>query len=110
MASSAPPLWSYQTNRAESGATVIVLTGELDLYCADALRTLLRALLETPEVPRLVADLGLVTFLDSAALGALVNAYQYAEEHGREFTVTNATHAVRRVLEITGMLEILSPS
>ncbi|WP_284043992.1 STAS domain-containing protein [Actinoplanes sp. M2I2] len=103
------PLWSYTTHRDDDGSTVIVLTGELDLYCADALRVLLRDLLETGENVRLVADLCSVSFLDSAALGALITAFQHAQRRGGRFTVVNSTHAVRRILEIAGMLEILSP-
>ena len=55
--------------RAE--AVVVHLVGELDLYNADDLRgTLLELCEEAPE--RVVIDLGEVDFVDSTALGVLI--------------------------------------
>jgi anti-sigma B factor antagonist len=101
------PLWSYTTSSID-GVTDIALTGDLDLYSADALRSLLRRLLDTAGTRRLVADLQSVTFLDSAALGSLVRTYQHAVDLGSQFTITGLTGPVRRTLEITGTLEILA--
>lgn len=108
MSSSTTPIWSYRTSPDSAGGTIIALTGELDLHGADALRTLLRNLLDTAVTHRVVADLDAVTFFDSAALGAVINAYQHAVDCGGQFAVINLTHTVRRILEITGMLEILT--
>jgi anti-sigma B factor antagonist len=56
-----------------NGAAIIHLVGELDLYNAPDLRTsLLELCAEQPE--RLVVDLGEVDFVDSTALGVLVEA------------------------------------
>jgi anti-sigma B factor antagonist len=59
---------------SDNGEAVVVrLTGELDLYNAPAVR---KALLESVErkPARLVVDLAEVTFIDSTALGALIEA------------------------------------
>ena len=56
-----------------NGAVVVRLVGELDLYNAPEIRTaLLEVCAEQPE--RLVVDLGEVDFVDSTALGVLVEA------------------------------------
>ena len=58
------------------GAIVVSLAGELDLYNAEDVRTaLLECCAEEPAV--LVLDLAEVTFIDSTALGVLI------EEIGR---------------------------
>ena len=59
---------------AERGdALVLSLTGELDLYTAPAVRDALRGAVERAP-KRLVVDLSGVTFIDSTALGTLVEA------------------------------------
>jgi anti-sigma B factor antagonist len=56
-----------------NGAIVVRLVGELDLYNApDVREALLRLCEEQPE--RLVVDLGEVDFVDSTALGVLIEA------------------------------------
>jgi anti-sigma B factor antagonist len=56
-----------------NGGIVVHLVGELDLYNAPEVReTLLRLCEEQPE--RLVVDLGQVDFVDSTALGVLIEA------------------------------------
>ena len=56
-----------------NGAVVVRLVGELDLYNAPEVRTaLLEVCAEQPE--RLVVDLGEVDFVDSTALGVLIEA------------------------------------
>src|SRR5207302_8587046 len=55
------------------GATVVSLAGELDLYNAEDVRAaLLECCAEEPVV--LVLDLAEVTFIDSTALGVLIEA------------------------------------
>ncbi len=101
------PLWSAIVT--EDGSThTVTLTGELDLLGADGLRRILVAQLDLPGATAVVADLAAVTFLDSAALGALVLAYRHAEDSDRRFTVMAPVHSVQHVLEIGGVYEILA--
>jgi anti-anti-sigma factor len=100
------PLWSAHVT-ALDGHRTVRLAGELDMAAADELIELLLAELGTPGAAAVQADLGAVTFFDSAALGALIVAYQRAEETDRQFSVTNPTRPVRRVLEISGVYDFL---
>ena len=87
---------------SENGDTVVVrLTGELDLYNAQALR---KALLECVErkPARLVVDLAEVTFIDSTALGALIEARsRLGSKDG--FVLATPGLEARRALEISGL-------
>ena len=81
-------------------AIVVALIGELDLYNAPALReALLDAAGRAPR--RLVVDLSEVTFLDSTALGALVQARSALPEG--EFALAAPRLEARRALEVSGL-------
>src|SRR2546421_5133247 len=83
------------------GAVVVRLTGELDLYNVAALReALLDCVARSPR--RLVLDLSEVTFVDSTALGALVEVR--SKLGSRDGLVLAAPGLeTRRALEISGL-------
>jgi anti-anti-sigma regulatory factor len=53
-------------------------------------------------------DLGGVTFLDCAGIGALVGVRNAAVQAGRQIRVTHPQPFVRRILEVTGLLGVLT--
>jgi len=83
------------------GATVVSLAGELDLYNAEDVRAaLLEACADEPAV--LVVDLADVTFIDSTALGVLIEARsRLADRSG--FRLAAPGLETRRALEISGL-------
>lgn len=83
------------------GAVVVRLAGELDLYNADVVREALRKVLED-EPERLVVDLGGVEFLDSTALGVLVEA-RAKLGNSRGFMLAAPGPEPRRALEVAGL-------
>jgi anti-sigma B factor antagonist len=84
----------------------LALAGEVDLSSVDIL---VRALATVPPAARtVVVDLAQVTLLDSTGIAALLAAYRSAASAGRTFTVVNARDVVRRALEVTGVLSVLS--
>jgi anti-sigma B factor antagonist len=87
---------------SESGdAIVVALTGELDLYNTPVVREALRgAAGRGPR--RLVVDLSDVTFVDSTALGAFVEA-RSALADGNAFVLAAPGLEVRRALEVSGL-------
>ena len=87
---------------SDSGdAVVVALVGELDLYNAPALRqALLEAAARAPR--RLVVDLSEVTFVDSTALGALVEARSKLRD-GDGLALARPGLETRRALAISGL-------
>lgn len=82
-------------------ARVVRLAGELDLYNAQQIRdTLVDACSDSPE--RVVVDLGEVEFLDSTALGVLIEARTKLENR-RAFLLAAPGLETRRALEISGL-------
>jgi anti-sigma B factor antagonist len=85
----------------EEGATVVHLGGELDLYNAHTVREALIACCEeAPE--RLVVDLAEVKFIDSTALGVLIEA-RTRMPNRRGFLLAAPGLETRRALEISGL-------
>jgi len=81
-------------------ATVVRLAGELDLYNADQVRVaLLAAIDEGPA--RLIVDLAQVEFLDSTALGVLVEARSRLSPGALLLAAPQLE--TRRALHVTGL-------
>ena len=83
------------------GATVVHLVGELDLYNAHAIREALIACSEeSPDL--LVVDLSGVNFIDSTALGVLIEARTKLENR-RAFLLAAPRLETRRALQVSGL-------
>jgi anti-sigma B factor antagonist len=82
------------------GVVVISLAGELDLYNADEVRAVFAEAIET-EPEKIVVDMGEVEFVDSTALGVLIEA---RSRLGRPALVLAAPQLeTRRTLEVSGL-------
>ncbi len=83
------------------GAIVLSLAGELDLYNAEEVRgALLDACTDEPEV--LVVDLEGVTFIDSTALGVLIEGRSRMSDRSG-FRLAAPGLETRRALEVSGL-------
>jgi anti-sigma B factor antagonist len=82
-------------------SVVVALAGELDLYNAHVVRdALLKCATEAPE--RLVVDLSAVKFIDSTALGVLIEA-RTRMANRRAFLLAAPGLETRRALEVSGL-------
>jgi anti-sigma B factor antagonist len=83
------------------GGVVVRLAGELDLYNAHQVReALLACSAENPA--KLVVDLGEVQFVDSTALGVLVEVRSRMEDK-QAFLLAAPGSETRRALEVSGL-------
>ena len=57
-----------------------------------------------------VVDVGGLTYLDSAGLGALVSAYTSARKADCEFELHNVTSRVMHLLQLTNLIRVLRPT
>ncbi|MEU9522788.1 STAS domain-containing protein [Streptomyces sp. NPDC048224] len=82
---------------------VVTLRGEID---QDSKAVLSEALLQTEadtKVPRVVADLSDVTFMDSVGINYFVHAQQQADGAGGWVRIAGAQQPVLRVLQLVGL-------
>ena len=86
--------------RREGDTAVVALQGELDLYNAQAVRDALTAAVK--EAQRVVVDLGGVTFIDSTAMGLLIEARSQLAERSA-FVLASPGVETRRALQVSGL-------
>jgi anti-sigma B factor antagonist len=96
---------SLETFHGE-GSVRIALEGELDYSSALILDDELRRA-EAGVHSVLVLDLSQLRFMDSTGLGIIASAYRRMRRGGRRLIVACPTNAVRRIFQLTGMLDRL---
>ena len=85
---------------------LVSVSGELDLYTADRLRN---AVDEATSVgaDTVLLDLSAVGFIDSTALGVIVQETKRLEGRGLALTLVTDDPRTRRVLEVTGLDRVM---
>ncbi|GGL19564.1 STAS domain-containing protein [Mangrovihabitans endophyticus] len=89
------------------GLVVLTPAGELDMADRDGLERAVVGAVRSAGVQHVVLDLADVTFIDSEVLAAVIAGRNAAVAAGVRFCLANAHGMVRRVLEVTGLLEVL---
>jgi anti-sigma B factor antagonist len=92
--------------RAAGSEVTLIWWGEIDLGNATDLSGDLLQAIETAS--HVYVDLTGVTFMDSSGIGVLVNGWRRARSEQVTLTVCEPTGQVRRTLESTGLLDLMS--
>jgi anti-sigma B factor antagonist len=97
------------TTRADHGATVVVVEGDVDAATAKQLEgELLTALLGVSAQTDLVVDLAGVPFMDSSGLRVLIDAVKSCRNLGATLIVRNPSGTVGQLLDITAMTDVIA--
>jgi anti-sigma B factor antagonist len=103
-----PNRQQLQVARSEQdGVQVVELAGELDLNSVGQLDAALAAAAGA-ERPRVCLDMSRLGFIDSTGLAGVIRAHLAVAEAGGAFAVVSAPGNVRRTLETTGLMNMLS--
>jgi anti-anti-sigma factor len=94
--------------RSGPSVTRVAVVGEIDLANAAALHDRLRTALDEQTPAVVVLDLTGVTFLDCAGIGVLVAVHNAAVQTGGQLRVSHPRAAVERLLDMTGLLGVLT--
>jgi anti-sigma B factor antagonist len=92
-----PPVRGVESR---DGAVLVVLAGEIDLYNADEVRTALTAAI-AGGATRVVIDMSAVEFVDSTALGVLIEANSKLGAGGLRLAAPQVS--TRRTLQVSGL-------
>ena len=85
--------------------TVVGVRGEVDLYTAPRLKTLLTDLTGAGR-SRIAVEFGGVEFMDSTGLGVLISGLKRCREGGGTLALVAPTEPVRKILGITGLDQV----
>jgi len=87
-------------------AHVVTVEGELDIAAVPALRDELRRI-DGDGGQDVIVDLLAVPFVDSVALGLLVEASKRMKARGGVFRIVSDDRRIARIIEITGLDRVL---
>jgi anti-sigma B factor antagonist len=90
----------------ERDAVRVVPVGELAVATAPELEAQLHEL-RTSGFERVVLDLRELSFVDSTGIRVIVTEHRFAQANQRELSLVGGRPAVRRALELCGLLEHL---
>jgi anti-sigma B factor antagonist len=90
----------------QTRVATVALRGEIDVLTVDQVRVALTGALATHPA-ELVVDLTDLRFIDSTGLGALIAGFQRARDAGVPFRLAHPTPAVRQILVLSGLLEVV---
>jgi anti-sigma B factor antagonist len=99
----APVRLQISSERRDS-ASVMTLSGELDIASAPSLEHAMQDVMHSAP-GRVVIDLAGVTFMDSTGLRALLMARERATGNGQELRLRPGPRQVQRVFELSGTLD-----
>ena len=94
------------TTRRDAATTVVILSGELDMHSSELLSAALETVLGGGS-DEIGIDARGLTFTDSAGLRSLLVARDAADEAGVLLRLTHVSEHLDRLLEITGLREVL---
>jgi anti-sigma B factor antagonist len=93
----------FGSEKAGTGP-VLTVSGEIDIQTSPVLEEQLQVVLDRG-LSSTVVDLSGVTFLDSTGLSVLISGLRRCQAAGGELRLTGPRPNVRKVLEITGLLD-----
>ena len=94
-------------HRLEDDVLVVAVSGELDLYTAPELRSLLLGAINDGRTA-VVLDLRETTFLDSTALGVIIAAMKALRVRSGRLVLVNDRTSITKTLTITGLDHLLA--
>jgi anti-sigma B factor antagonist len=96
---------SYQIVRE---AAVVRLAGDFDINARDEMRAALLDAVRAAGPTEVVVDFDEAAFLDSEAMGALIEGLNAGREVGVPLRIVNARGLVHRVLDVSGVLALFN--
>lgn len=96
---------SYQIIRE---AAVVRLAGEFDINARDEILDVLLEAVREAGPAEVVLDFDAVAFLDSEAMGALIEGLNAGREVDVPLRIVNARGMVHRVLDVSGVLALFN--
>jgi anti-sigma B factor antagonist len=92
---------------SEGSERVVTVSGEVDLCTAPQLRACLQQVTDSTQ-RRVVVDVGGLEFIDSSGIAVLAAAIKRLRPAGRHLVVRRPTRQMAKLLEMTGMRNLVT--
>ena len=84
---------------------VLALEGEIDLHESPLVKEKLNPLIEA-KLPRIVVDLGGVSYIDSSGLALFIESMQRIQAYGGKFALCDLRPTVKTIFEIARLDQV----
>ena len=101
---------SIRRTLTDDGIATVTVQGEVDYANADELADCIREAVRHGSPSTVRVELREASFIDSTGLGALIEGYRAASEASVRYAVKNPTAIFRRVLTVTGLMDLFGLS
>lgn len=97
----------YSTIESRPDVAVLAFKGELDTSTLPEVETLMNPLLENAAVMYVVFDLHELNYMNSRAVGMLMNFYGVLKERGRSLILVGLQDGVQDTLSLVGVTQLV---
>jgi len=85
----------------------IGIAGELDEAAAQNARDTLDALIEEPNIKKVMLDMSELVFMDSTGIGVLLGRFKKLKQRNIPLNIANPTKAVDKLLTLCGIYQYM---
>jgi stage II sporulation protein AA (anti-sigma F factor antagonist) len=94
---------------SENGQDLIVkLKGELDHHFTTEFKGKIDEKLNGGQIKNLTFDMEKIDFVDSSAIGFIIGRYKIVKKNNGKLEIINASHKIRRILDMSGVGKIIN--
>ena len=94
----------------ETRVLIFKINEEIDECSVQKIRGRVDYEIERYMPKKVIFDFDCVTFMDSAGIGLIIGRYKLANMLGIEMEITNLTHNVKKIFEMSGVLRLIPVS
>jgi len=94
------------STRQASNATIVDVTGDIDLYNSPEVRKVLLETLKEKKAARVIVNLKDVRYIDSSGVASLVEGLKVARNQNARFMLYGLSPAAREVLELSRLIKV----
>ncbi|HMV42135.1 MAG TPA: STAS domain-containing protein [Leptospiraceae bacterium] len=88
--------------RTSGDATILELTGSLDIYTATDFKTYLQANVNTKGA-KVVVDMEKLSYIDSSGIGMLIKSLNYMKELNGNLQLANLKESLQKIFKVAGL-------
>ncbi len=94
------------STRTSGTATIVDVSGDIDLYNSPEVRRVLLAALRDHRAQRVIVNLKAVKYIDSSGVASLVEGLKVSRDVGSRLILAGLSPAAREVLELSRLIRV----